>query len=170
MTVTLHSFVAIFDRALATCTHLLDKGAAFAAQQGISDADMLGWRLAEDMHPLSFQVGVVINFSRSYLARAADIAIPDNITAAELDLGGLKAAIADARAYLATISPEQLAGRDDVPLTVQITDAMQPTLPVEQWVSNFALTNVSFHTSMVYAILRSNGVAIGKIDMFSTGL
>ncbi len=170
MTITLASFIGIYDRALATCAHLLDKGSAFAADQGVSEADFLNWRLVEDMHPLAFQVAVVVNFSRSFMARAAGLDLPANVTFTELDLAGLKAAITDARAYLAAITPAQLDGRDGVMETVQITDAMTPTLPIEQWVSNFGLTNITFHTTMAYAILRQKCVPLGKIDMFPAGL
>jgi hypothetical protein len=170
MTISLASFIAIYDRALVTCAHLLEKGSAFAAENGVAEADFLNWRLVEDMHPLSFQAAVVVNFSRSYMARAAGQALPDNVIGADLDLAGLQAAIVDARAYLAAIPAESLAGRDDVMEQVQITDTMQPTLPIGQWISNFALTNIEFHTSMAYAILRLKGVPLGKIDMFPAGL
>jgi hypothetical protein len=47
---------------------------------------------------------------------------------------------------------------------------MAPTLEASQWLTGFATTNIYFHTSMVYAILRARGVAVGKVDLFSTGL
>ena len=47
---------------------------------------------------------------------------------------------------------------------------MEPTLPVAQWMTGFATTNIYFHMSMAYAILRSKGVPIGKLDLFPTGL
>ena len=47
---------------------------------------------------------------------------------------------------------------------------MAPTLPAAQWLTVFAATNVHFHVSMAYAILRANGVPLGKADMFIAGL
>jgi hypothetical protein len=47
---------------------------------------------------------------------------------------------------------------------------MKPTLPAAQWLTVFATTNLYFHFSTAYAILRSKGVAIGKIDLFASGL
>ena len=44
---------------------------------------------------------------------------------------------------------------------------MEPTLPAGQWLSVFATTNIYFHLSMAYAILRMKGVPIGKIDLFA---
>jgi hypothetical protein len=68
------------------------------------------------------------------------------------------------------LTPEQFAGRDDVPLTVTIGGDMSPTLPAGQWVSVFATTNLYFHLSTAYGILRSKGVQIGKVDLFGGGL
>lgn len=40
-------------------------------------------------------------------------------------------------------------------------------MPAAQWLSVFATTNIYFHLSMVYAILRSNGTPLGKSDFFA---
>ncbi|WP_404367294.1 DUF1993 domain-containing protein [Sphingomonas sp. MMS24-J45] len=169
MTTTLFTFVDLFRRHLDTTAHLLAKGSAFATEKGIAEADMLGWRLAEDMHPLSFQAMVVINFSQSWIARGIDVAIPDPVTA-DLDVAGYQAAIVGAKTWLAALTPEQFAGRDDVPVTAQVGPTMTPTLPAGHWITVFAATNIAFHANMVYAILRSNGVPLGKLDVFPTGL
>lgn len=170
MTVTLHSFLGIYGHALDVAAHLLDKGAAFARDSGLDPETIAGWRLSEDMHPLAFQIGVVVNFSRSFPARAAGLPVPEAIDAGTLDIAGLHAAIAIAKADLAAIGADQLVGRDDVPLTVKLGDVMEPTLPAAQWLTGFATTNIHFHMSMTYAILRAKGVPIGKIDLFPTGL
>ena len=170
MPITLHSFIDIYTRALDTGTHLIAKAEGFAAENGVTEADMLGWRLADDMNPLSFQISVVADFTAGWAARAAALPVPDRIDWTTADLAALKAAIAASRASVGAITAEQLAGRDDQPLTVQITDTIEPTLPVERWIASFATTNVHFHLSMIYAILRANGVPLGKIDMFPAGL
>jgi hypothetical protein len=120
------------------------------------------------MNPFRFQAMVVCNFVRLWPARVAGLPLPAEIDQ-ELDLAGLRAAVADARAYLAALKPEQFAGRDDVPLTHQIGTGMEPTLPSGQWLTVFANTNIYFHLSMAYAILRMKGVQIGKIDVFAGG-
>ncbi len=167
--ITLFSFVDLYRRQLDAIAHLLTKGAAFAAEHGVSEADMFDWKLADDMHPLRFQLNVVINFARSWPARVAGVPVPDSV-ATDLDVAGYQAAIADAKAFLATITPEQFAGRDEAPLTVQLGETMEPTLPAGQWVSVFATTNIFFHLSIAYAILRMKGVKIGKMDLFAAGL
>ena len=81
-----------------------------------------------------------------------------------------KAAITDAKAYLAALTPEQFADRDEEPVTFTIGTGMTPTLPAGQWLSVFATTNLYFHLSTAYGILRSKGVKIGKPDLFAGGL
>jgi hypothetical protein len=169
VTVSLYTFVDLFTRQLATLEHLLAKGAEHAKASGAAEDDMLDWRLIEDMQPLRFQAMVVCNFSRLWPARVAGLPLPAEI-AADLDLAGFKAAIADAKAYLAGMTPEQFVGRDEVPLTVTIGTGMEPTLPAAQWLTVFATTNLYFHLSTAYGILRSKGVQIGKIDLFASGL
>ena len=169
MTVSLFTFVDLFSRQLGTLDHLLARGAEYAAANGASEAEILDWRLIEDMAPLRFQAMVVCNFSRQWPARAAGLEPPEAY-ADTLDLAGFKAAIAEAKAYLAALKPEQFAGRDHVPLTVQIGTGMEPTLPASQWLTVFATTNLYFHLSTAYAILRAKGVPIGKVDLFASGL
>jgi hypothetical protein len=169
MTVTLNDFAPMYGKMVDTAAHLLAKGKAFAAENGVAEADMLNWRLAEDMNPLSFQLAVVINFATGWLARAAGVDAPEAVIGAEQDVAGFERALAAARAYIdGPVS--NLTGRDDVPVTFKIGDIMEPTLPAGQWITGFATTNIYFHVSMIYAILRMKGVQVGKLDMFPKGL
>ena len=166
---TLFTFVDLFARQVANARHLLGKGAAHAAEAGIGEAEMLGWRLADDMHPLSFQLMVCANFPRTWTARAAGLEPPAGI-AQELDVAGFEARLDTALAYLRGLTPEQFEGRDDVPMSFEIMPGMAPTFTAAQWLTVFAATNINFHAAMVYAILRSRGVVLGKRDMFAMGL
>ena len=169
MTVSLFTFVDLYRRQLDTAAHLLAKGQAHAAATGVSDAEMLGWRLIDDMHPLGFQLMVVINFATQWTARVVGLpeqpAIP-----ADLDVDNFQRAIAEAKAFLAGLTPAQFEGREDVAITHKLGDIMEPTLPAGQWLTVFATTNIYFHLSTAYGILRAHGVPIGKVDMFASGL
>lgn len=165
----LFSFVDLFVRSVITAKHLLAKGAAHAASHGVSERDMLGWRLADDMHPLRFQLMVAANFTRTWTARVAGLEPPEGIPV-DLDVAGFHAGLDAALAYLRDLTPDRFEGRDDVPLTFEIMPGMAPTLTAARWLTIFAATNVNFHVSMIYAILRNNGVPLGKPDMFAAGL
>jgi hypothetical protein len=169
MPFTLHSFVGLYERVLGTLSHILDKGEAFATEKGIPTDEMLDWKLIDDMAPLRFQIMVVVNFTRSWTARVAGQPAPTDIEQT-LDLAGFRAAIADAKAHLAAVEPAHFEGREQEPLTVKLGEIMEPTLPAGQWLSVFATTNIYFHLSIAYAILRMKGVPIGKPDLFAGGL
>ncbi|HEX3699927.1 MAG TPA: DUF1993 domain-containing protein [Phenylobacterium sp.] len=169
MGVNLFTFVGLYSQGLTTLAHVLDKGAALAKSKGSSEAEMLEWRLVDDMNPLRFQAFVCVNFAKQWTARAAGLDVPADI-AGDLDLSGLKAAIEDAKAYLAGLKAQQFEGRDELPLNVALGTGMAPTLPVGQWLTSFATTNFYFHLSMAYAILRHRGAELGKRDMFAGGL
>ena len=169
MAVNAFTFVEMYSRALDTAAHLLSKGVAHAAANHVSEADLLKWRLIDDMQPLSFQLMVICNFSREWPARVAGLPVPAAV-GADLDVAAFHAAITDAKAYLATLKPEQFEGRDDLPLTHTIGTGMTLTLPAGRWLTIFATTNLYFHLSTAYDILRARGVQIGKPDMFAAGL
>lgn len=169
MAISLYSFVDTYSRALDTIDHVLGKGEEFAAAEGMDQESILDWRLADDMNPLRFQLLVVVNFSQSWIALGAGVDAPAPIEDT-LDLAGFHAAIADARAFLAGLTPEQFEGRDELEHTHTLGNDMTLTMPIEQWLRVFALTNIHFHMSMVYGILRARGVQIGKLDLFSSGV
>ncbi|HEY5288728.1 MAG TPA: DUF1993 domain-containing protein [Caulobacteraceae bacterium] len=169
MPVNLFTFVGLFDRLLTTTAHILEKGAAHAAATGVSEAEMLAWRLVDDMQPLAFQIRVVCNFARQWPARAADLPIPAEI-GADLSLADFQSEIAGAKTYLASLTAAQFAGRDEVPLTHTLGTEMTLTLPCGQWLTVFAATNLYFHVSTAYGILRAHGAPIGKPDLFAGGV
>lgn len=169
MAVNLYTFVDLYDRGLDTAAHILAKGAEHAAATGVTEPEMLDWRLIHDMQPLRFQLAVVCNFSKQWTARVAGLPLPGDI-GVDLSLAGFQAAIAEVKLFLAGLTPDQFEGRDDVPLTVTIGNGMEPTLPASRWLTGFATTNFYFHLSTAYGILRSHGVQIGKIDLFPGGL
>lgn len=174
MQVCLFTFVELFSKGLTTLDHILGKGAAFAASKGVSEAEMLEWRLVDDMYPLRFQAVVVINLAKQWTARAAGLPVPEDIggagqVAGDLDLGQLRTAIAEAKDHLTGLKAEQFDGRDAVMLKVPLGQ-IEPELPIGQWLAGFATTNFYFHLSTAYGILRSRGVPIGKVDLFAGGL
>ena len=168
MSVNLYTFVGVFSRAVDTAAHILAKGVEHARAQGVAEAEMLEWRLAEDMFPLRRQLHIVIDFPKTWMARAIGQEPPAQIEG-ETTVAEIQAGLAATKAWLAALKPEQFAGRDDVALTVSLGQ-IEPTLSVGQWIAGFATTNIHFHLSTAYGILRHRGVTLGKIDLFAGGL
>jgi hypothetical protein len=164
-----YAFVGMYSHALDAAANLLTKGADFAAARGVPEREWLDWRLIEDMQPLAFQVMVICNFSTQWPARYAGLPVPDDVTS-NLDVAGFQRALAGAKSYLGGLTPAQFEGRDDLPLTHTLGTGLTPTLPSGRWLSIFATTNLYFHLSTAYDILRARGVPIGKADLFAGGL
>jgi hypothetical protein len=170
MPVNLFTFVDLYTRVLDTAAHILKKGVEHAKATGVTEQQMLDWRLIDDMQPLRFQLMVVCNFTKQWTARVVGLPLPEDI-GVDLSVTEFQKEIAASRAYLGKLTAKQFEGRDDVPLTVSIGGGqMEPTFPAAQWLTVFATTNIYFHMSTAYGILRSKGVQIGKLDLFSTGL
>jgi hypothetical protein len=168
MATGLITFIDLYSKGLSTLDNLLTKGAAFAKEKGVSEAEMFEWRLIDDMNPLRFQANVVLNIARQWPARVLGTDLPADI-AGDLDVAGYKAAIAEAKAYLGAIKAEPLDARADAPVSFNLGQ-FEPTFPAQQWLTGFATTNFYFHLSMAYAVLRHKGVQIGKPDLFAGGL
>ena len=170
MAADLLTFVDLYARALGTASHLVSKGAEHAAGLGVTEGEMLDdWRLIDDMQPLRFQLNVVGNFGQQWPARAAGLPEPAAF-AEDMNVAGYQQAFDDARAFLATITPDQILGREEAPVTFAIGGTNNVTLPAGRWLTVFATTNRHFHLNTAYAILRSKGVPLGKVDLFSGGL
>lgn len=164
--VDLYTFTDLYRRALNSLSHILAKGWEHAKSNGVSEAEMLEWRLIEDMQPLAFQVRTVFSFTRSWPSRVVGKPVPDSFPE-NLDVAQLQAEIAASKAYLASLTADDFAGRDDVPLEATLGTGMTLTLPSGRWLTVFATTNIYFHLSIAYAILRAHGAPLGKIDLFA---
>jgi hypothetical protein len=166
--VNLARIVLGWDKALVTADHLLSKAAEQANLEGLDQLDVLEWRLAPDMFTLRQQLQAVANLVRQWSARAAGAEVPQDFSG-DSNVPQLQQILRDARAFLSALTASQFHERDEVPLTLDLR-IISPTLPIGQWVTGFANTNILFHLSIAYAILRSRGVPLGKQDLFAGGL
>lgn len=170
MKVDLGSVVHQFGRGLATADHLLTRAADYSGEHGVAEAEMLDWRLAPDMFSFRNQLQALCNLAGQWAARAAGVEVPPFLPVDDVaTVDELRRRIAEVRAGVEALSPEQFDGRDDVSLNVEL-GSISPTMPIGQWIAGFATTNYLFHLSIAYGILRANGVQLGKPDLFAGGL
>ena len=163
MQITLHATASNAAlRALNTLDTLLDKAAASAEARKFDAAVLLGSRLAPDMFTLTRQVQIACDFCKGPLARLAGIDNP-KFEDVESTIPDLKARIARTREFVNSVSAASLDGAEDRDISIQ---AGSQTLEFKglPYLLGFALPNMYFHMSMAYAILRHNGVDIGKRD------
>lgn len=163
-----HVLVRRFAAALATLEHLLGRARIHAAERGLSEEAVLEWRLAPDMYTLRQQAKAVIDLAQQWAARAAGLEVPAPQPAGQ-DLNALLRAAGDARNLVDGVTEEQLAANADKEITMDL-GPVSPIMPAARWLVGFANTNLHFHLSIAYGILRANGVPLGKSDLFAGGL
>ena len=131
-------------------------------------------RLAPDMFPLSTQVRFACVQAQEGVFRLREEAFPASV-AVLLDEGRNAAecpgSIADARARIAgTVAVVRAAAvsASDIdpatPIAHALPQGMVFDLSAEQYVRDWALPQFYFHVMTAYAILRAQGLDIGKVD------
>lgn len=149
--------IATYGNVLGTLDHLVGKAEAHEKGEGLLKA-----RLADDMFPLSTQLRFVCNMPGEGLARLAGLAF----TSSESDPASFaetRERIAAAKALVAATDPAAWpAASDKVEFTLPngMTFAMQAH---EYW-RDWAMPQLYFHLTAAYAILRAEGLAVGKVD------
>jgi uncharacterized protein len=154
--------VPTFIHSLKALAGVLDKGARHAEAKGIDPTVLLGSRLYPDMFPLTRQVQIASDNAKGPSARLAGMEPPkfdDN----EASFADLQARITKTIDFLQTLKPAQIDGSEDRQVVLQMR-AGPLEFKGQAYLLNFALPNFYFHCATVYAILRHNGVEVGKKD------
>ena len=152
----------IFLQFLPALSGCLDKAAAYAASKKVDPSVLLQARLFPDMFPLSRQVQLTADFAKGAMARLAGVEPPkyeDN----ETTLDQLKARIAKTLDFVKEFKPAQIDGSEDRDITLML-GGQSRSFKGENYLVGFALPNFFFHATTAYAILRHNGVELGKGD------
>jgi hypothetical protein len=149
-------------RALANLEAIIDKAVASAEARKFDPSVFLAARLAPDMFPLTRQVQIACDFCKGPMARLAGIENP-KFEDTEASFEELKARIAKTREFVLAVPEAAFAGAEERDISIQ---AGSRTLEFKglAYLVGFALPNLYFHQGMAYAILRHNGVDLGKRD------
>lgn len=154
-------------KALKVLSRILDKGVAHAeTKAGQRPASfyieaLLNDRLVFDQYPLVRQIQIATDNAKGAVGRLAQIEIP-TYEDTEKTPEELKARIDKTIAFLESVKPEQIIGKEDVQVTL-------PYFPNKymtgfEYVTEYLIPNFFFHVTTAYAILRKNGVDVGKAD------
>lgn len=157
----------VFQQMLGNLKHLLDKGQAHAVARKFDPTNLTSYRLAPDMLPFNRQVLIACDAAKLGVARIGGLEAPvfeDN----EATFDELKARIDKTLAWLATVPPEKLDGTEDKDITFPIgREGATRTMKAQAYLTHWVLPNMYFHITTAYAILRHNGVEVGKSDYLS---
>jgi len=149
-------------RSLTNLKVIIEKAVTHAEAKKIDTSVLINARLYPDMFPLVRQVQIATDVAKGAASRLAGLKPPkyeDN----ESSFPEILARIDKTITLLESFKPEQIDGSEDKTIALPMHDKTVnfQGLP---YLLNFVLPNVYFHVTTVYAILRYNGVEIGKKD------
>ena len=163
MALSMHSAsVPVFVRMLGNLVGWLDKAEAHAREKKFEPAVYLGARLAPDMLPLSTQIQIACDAAKFFVARLAGVEAPA-FADDEKTLDELRQRVRKTIDYLQSVPAAQIDGSDAREISVP-RRAGAITMTGEAYLKSFALPNFFFHVTTTYALLRHNGVELGKAD------
>lgn len=163
MTLTMYqASVPAFQKHLHALDGLLDKAEAYAAAKKFDPDVLLSARLYPDMFELTRQVQAATDFAKAASTRLAGVAVP-SFADTETTIPELKARIAKTLKLLDSIKPEQMTNAENLEFTIKV-GPNDMTFKGADYLLHFALPNFYFHCTTAYAILRHNGLEIGKRD------
>jgi len=154
--------VPVFVQALGALSKVLDKAQAHAAARKIDPAVLMAARLAPDMFPFVKQVQLTCDFAKGATARLAGVEVPA-WPDAEKSFDDLKDRIRRTLDYVQSFKPTQIDGSEAREVKLSIAGA-PVTIKGQPYLLHFVLPNLFFHAAAAYAILRHNGVELGKRD------
>ncbi len=153
--------VSVMLKGLNNLTAILDKAAQHAAEKKFEPSVLLNARLYPDMFALTRQIQIATDQAKGGTARLAGLPVPkyeDN----ETTIDELQARLRKTIEFLNTIRPEQMQAAETRDITVPLREPLHMKgLP---YLQSFVLPNFFFHAAAAYAILRHNGVPLGKGD------
>ena len=149
-------------RSLTNLKVIIEKAVVYAEIKKIAPSVLINARLYPDMFPLVRQIQIATDVAKGAVSRLAGLEPPkyeDN----ESTFTEIVARIDKTIALLESFKPNQIDGSEDKTIALPMHDKTVnfQGLP---YLLDFVLPNVYFHVATVYAILRHNGVEIGKKD------
>jgi hypothetical protein len=167
MKISMHNAsVGVYIKLLRNLGTILDKAHSWVTERKLDPNAILLARLAPDMYTLTRQIQVATDMAKGTAGRLAGQDLPrfeDN----ETSFAELKARVAKTIAFLESLKPEAFEGSETRQIVLKLgPPGAQTELKFAglDYLQGFGTPNVYFHYSMVYALLRHNGLEIGKRD------
>ena len=153
-------------QALQAAHAMLGKAAAHAEAQKFDPAILLTYRLSPTQFAFTRQVQIMADFAKGGGARLAGVDSP-KMPDVEVSFPELQARLDATAAFLRTLTPAQIDGTEDKVITIKVA-GNEMTFAGQAYLLGFVMPNVYFHFTTAYAILRHNGVDVGKRDYMGT--
>ena len=155
--------VPVFKQMLNALKAVLAQSQEHATSKSIEPDALLQARLFPDMFPLVKQVQIAADFSRGITARLAGVDKPI-LDENQKSFADLDALLTQTLAFLDSVNESQFEGKEGIEIVLRPGTPKEKKLNGQAYLANYGLPQFFFHVSTAYAILRHNGVPIGKRD------
>jgi uncharacterized protein len=159
----------MYHRAISQCTQMLenleswlDEAEAYAAAKTFDVGVLMTDRLAPDMKPFIYQVQSACDYVKAGAAWLTG-RTPPRHEDDEQTIDQVRARIRKTVAFAESLEEAEYAGASERKVSMSWAPAGK-VLGGENYLLQMTLPNTYFHVAMAYAILRHNGVDIGKMD------
>lgn len=159
--------IPVFTQMLGGLKTTLSKAEAHATEKKIDPNALLQARLFPDMFALLRQVQVATDFAKSVSARLAGVEVP-KLEDAEHSFADLQARIDTVLAFLESLPEGNFDAAATREIVTQAGTPKEKRFTGQSYLLNYGLPHFFFHATTAYAILRHNGVEVGKKDYVGT--
>jgi len=167
MTISMHAAsVPVFRQLLNSLSEVLAKAENHAIERKIEPAALLQARLYPDMFALTRQVQIAADFAKGACARLAGVEVP-KWEDTEQSFAELRERLAKTVTFIDSLPQDQIDQSADRMINTS-AGPKSKTFTGQTYLAHYALPQFLFHATTTYAILRHNGVEIGKRDFMGT--
>ena len=159
--------VPVLKQMLTALKSILARADAHVAAKSIEPEALLRARLFPDMFPLIKQVQIAADFARGIAARLAGVEVPV-FEGKEQSLADLDALLDQTLAFIDGLAAVQFEGSEVKEVVLRPGTAKEKRLSGQAYLSNYGLPQFFFHVTTTYALLRHNGLDIGKRDFMGS--
>lgn len=155
--------VPVFKQMLASLQTILSKAEEHAATKKIDTEVFLQARLYPDMFPLIRQVQIAADFAKGVCARLAGVEVPEYADT-EASFVDLRARLAKTVMFIDSLPAAQFEGSESRSIVLRPGTPKEKQMLGQAYLVSYGLPQFFFHVTTTYAILRNNGVELGKRD------
>jgi uncharacterized protein len=168
MSITMHSASApIFLTMLGNLEQWLQRAEAHAEAKQFETSVYLSSRLAPDMLPFTNQIQIACDGAKFAMARLGSVEGP-KFDDTESTLAQLRERVRATMDFIKSVPAEKIDGTEDKEITIPRRTG-NTVMKGEEYLKHFVLPNFFFHVTTAYALLRHNGVELGKKDYLAGG-
>ena len=155
--------IPVFTQMLGGLSGVLAKADAHVAAKKLDPNALLQARLFPDMFPMLRQVQVASDFAKSVSARLAGVQVPA-LADSEQSFAELQTRITTVLTFISGLAPSLFNDAGDREIVTQAGTLKEKRFTGQSYLFNYGLPHFFFHTTTAYAVLRHNGVEVGKKD------